>query len=98
MWLPGPQAFPGIDAVIFTDSCIFIIQSTVYYAHTTTLQGIDQIASLLPDQFRRGRRRCCVFISHDDWNSQVLGYGLFKDLNSRGISVYTAVLEAVKMN
>jgi len=55
-------------------------------------------STLLPGQIRRGHRRFCVLITHDDWGAEALLNKQYSDLDLKGISRYAAALDTTKVH
>jgi hypothetical protein len=59
-WRPSQSHFPGIDAVLHTDTETWAIQTTIGNRHGTAEKGLEQILGVLGDKVKRKIRLLIV--------------------------------------
>ena len=65
-WRPASSIFTSLDAIICTETMIFLLQSTVSPNCDLKKQDLDFIRANIPTCFWRNRRCCVVFVTPDE--------------------------------
>jgi hypothetical protein len=81
-WRPVSKIFTSFDAIICTQTKIFLIQITVSPRHSIKIKGLDFVRNNIPSQFWKERQCYIVFVTPDqDYAAQLSSrtYPVLKD-------------------
>ena len=92
-WIPASRLDAAFDAVICTDTNIITIQVTNAAEQSIKEKGIQSLVKNLPNEYRKARSWCHVFVTDYHDNATKLGKAKYPIADKMNISIHTAVLD-----